>query len=198
MTWLPAKLTPMGPEEIRALLRARFGARQADILTAQIRLETGNGQRLWRYNFGNLKATSINRPYQTLRNVSERDASGALHRYQPEGEEGQTTRWDVPPGHPQTRFRAYETAEEGLDDFLGLLRSKRFRRAWTALAEGNAEAYFRELRKAGYFTATFDEYWRGVRPLLARPAKREHSSSGLFLIGLFGVGIFVYAGARRR
>jgi peptidoglycan hydrolase-like protein with peptidoglycan-binding domain len=69
----------------------------------------------------------------------------------------------VKPPHPWSRFRAFDTLEAGVTDYVGLLRTARYTRAWEMLVDGTLVGFVEELEKAGYFTADLHEYLAGMR-----------------------------------
>lgn len=163
------KTTIKGPE-FRDLLRgtlkeANGGVnvpeRMVSLLTAQSALETGHWEFLWNWNFGNSKAGEKTEGlFMNLRNVREVDRDGKEHWYNPDGEiddrDGEPVgeRYPVPPGHPATRFRAYETAEKGMVDWLALL-SSRFPNSWAAaLAGATPTEYARALKSERYYSGS--------------------------------------------
>lgn len=68
------------------------------------------------------------------------------------------------PTHPATRFRAFETLAEAMEEHLVLLARKRYRTAWPAVLAGDVGAFARELRARGYFTASAPAYASAMRP----------------------------------
>lgn len=67
--------------------------------------------------------------------------------------------------HPWTRFRAYDTAEEGLLDYLDFLVMERtqYLIAWNeGVLKGDPVTFSTELGKAGYYTAPIDRYTKTV------------------------------------
>jgi hypothetical protein len=67
--------------------------------------------------------------------------------------------------HPWCRFRAYETAEDGLVDYIDFLVSERVRylTAWNeGVLKGDPVTFSKELGKAGYYTADVDRYTKTV------------------------------------
>lgn len=83
-----------------------------------------------------------------------------------------------PPGHPQTRFRAYASAQEGVSEYVEFVANGRYKDAFKELLEGDPDGYVRALHAKGYFTAPVDVYAKGVislhrefvAKLSARPA----------------------------
>jgi hypothetical protein len=77
--------------------------------------------------------------------------------------------WFLAP-HPWTRFRAYETAEEGLLDYIDFLVMERSRylTAWNqGVMKGDPVTFSLELGKAGYYTADPTRYTKTVVSLFA-------------------------------
>jgi hypothetical protein len=72
--------------------------------------------------------------------------------------------WLTPP-HPWCRFEAFETLTEGIESQLGYLR--RHPQVLAALQTGDPAAYNRELRAAGYYTASPEVYLSGLQRELA-------------------------------
>jgi len=158
---VPAVRTSLGRSAIVAELgdayRAEFGEdpgpAQLAILAAQVGIETGNGEHLWCWNFGNIRG-SYKGQTTSLAHATEII----------DGKEV-----SVPGG-----FRAYPSAEEGARDFLRFLgvdttpnngRPNRYEAAWEAAKHGDVTAYVRALKQAGYFTASEAKYRTGVASL---------------------------------
>lgn len=141
MPQVPIRQTVLSPTEAERLLRLAWEARldvpvqdrQLRLLLALWDLETARGQRMWNHNWGNIIETDTSRPFYTA------DDSGNLRR-----------------------FKAYLTADEGADDFLGELH---FKREWfEPIAKGaSPEAFARGLKARGYFEAPLDRYARTLR-----------------------------------
>ncbi len=136
---------------------------------AKTALETGRWQSMWNFGFGNVKSGPVYDGFFTCIPLNE-VINGRTVWFVPEGQlagrpgtpvVGQ--RWTLPPGHPQTRMRAYVSAEEGARAYVRFVAaSKRYAAAWLALLNGDAVGYVRELKRAGYFTADESQYLRGV------------------------------------
>jgi hypothetical protein len=144
------------------------------VLMAQTALETARWLAIHRFNWGNVKASQRWAGQYTCFRCNE-VIDGAVRWFSPEGAERPKGTiiepfYEVPPGHPQTRFCAFETAAVGAVHFIRFLAvdtdgdgRNRYAAAWVAAMRGDAEAYCIELRKAGYYTADLDPYLRGVR-----------------------------------
>lgn len=120
-----------------------------DIVTAQACHETGNGRSMYNFNFGGIKGTS----------PSGMTAVSATHEW--EGERRYRT---------QARFRAYESLDEGAEDFLSLLH-RRYSAAITVADRGDVDAYAHALKQGGYFTGPEARYANDMRGLLGLPRR---------------------------
>lgn len=137
---------------------------------AKTALETGRWQKMWNWNWGNIKASDNYDGMYTCFPCNE-VLSGRVVWFSPEGaldrKDGEVTglAWAVPPGHPQTRFRAYANGYDGAQQYASFVALGRYREAWDRLLDGDAAGYVHELKKAGYFTADEKTYFRGVDAL---------------------------------
>lgn len=220
MGWLPALRTPLTPREAAQALADASGLRGAALALAiaQSALETDQWGKIWRFNFGNLKATA-GQDFQTLK-TNER-INGRLVWFAPEGQldgpNGKVVgeRWGVPPGHPQTRFAAYPSAQAGARGWWALLNRPRYAAALRELKAGQARAFALEASRAGYYTGKPEEYSAGLvalqrqfRPLADQiapakskgqtaanlPSSRGKGSGGgagvaLVLLGVLGAAV---------
>lgn len=176
-TYVPPVRTPLDRD---AAIRAISSAFEASVsietkalACAQSALESGRWQQLWNYNFGNAKAGPTYEGQYTSRRCNE-VIGGKLRWFRPEGEtvahwgerlyDDHLAPWKVPPGHPQTRFRAYAGPTDGAYAYIDLLR-ERFSKAWYALMMGNADAFVHALKAHGYFTAPEAPYHKAVASL---------------------------------
>lgn len=159
---VPDLLTPLTPAEAatcfwRAWRRVVGGEpprRQLALLLAQSCLETGWWRSVHRFNFGNVKVGS--------------SWEGDYCQFRCNEVIGGRLEWFDPP-HPQTSFRAHATADEGAAEHLAFLsRRPGYAAAWAALLSGDAAAYVRALKAAGYFTASLALYERAVLSLVSR------------------------------
>lgn len=159
-TLIPDKLTQMSKEDaIVAFYQAYcqvVGDEPKDkalaILVAQSCLETGWWKSIHNFNFGNIKAGSTYEGYYCQYRCNE-IINGHIE-------------WFDPP-HPQTNFRAYLSAGAGATEHMAFL-SKRahYAKAWAAALSGDPTAYVKELKAAGYFTASLDPYLQAVVSLV--------------------------------
>ena len=217
LTYVARKQTPLTFEQARDALETALGnaiggpptVRTLALALAHTALETGRWKSLYNYNWGNIKALKgYDGPYTCLgslaKPVSEILDDGEEHWFTPEGEVtgpngtriGET--YSVPPGHPQTRFRAYPDAAAGAARYVSLLSTNvRYALAWQELLKGNGSAFIDELARAVYFTANKTKYKDTVlsleREYLAKlggdtsppPSSPLVASSAGFLFPLF-------------
>jgi hypothetical protein len=147
----------------------------ARTLTAQFMAETGGGKYCFNWNLGNVKAKA-SEPHMYLRNVwecfSQARANAEVEKYPssariPTAEEIKQHGWKCPdtvvvysPPHPQCRFRAYASLQDGAQRWLGL--HQRITRNnpdyLTALNDGNVAAAAHALKQARYYTAGEQHY----------------------------------------
>ena len=73
----------------------------------------------------------------------------------------------VYPDHPWSCFRAFESLVSGAADHLELLH-RRFPNAFAAAREGNAFEFSVALKRAGYYTASVEQYTKGILGCLPR------------------------------
>lgn len=189
--FLPPAKTPLTVGVVREALRAglaRLASRERwnEVrehtvlgLLAQSALETGRWKSLWNYNFGNVKAGESYEGFFTcLPRVSE-VLDGVEVFFTPQGRleydggpiEGKV--WDVPPGHPQTRFRAFETVDGGVDAWLTAL-TQNFPIALQSLRAGAGMTdYAAVLKRQRYYTGNEQAYAKAISSLY-----NEYSVSG--------------------
>lgn len=191
--YLADKLTPLTPQQALLALRCAFelvdGAKPSPeclaLHTAQSALEAFRWRSLHNFCFTNAKASADYRGYFQCYRCNEK-IGGAWKYFVPEGELvggfGSAllgAPLAVPDGHPQTRFRAFLTAEAGALDHMQLVKRK-WPEAWTAARFGDAAAFVHGLKMRGFFTADEAPYFRGVAGLmreflpLARDITAQH------------------------
>ncbi len=174
-TWVPSHLTPFGLEEaaiaLRAALHGKVGkdpSREVLALAlAKTALETNRWRSIFCNNFGNVKCGDT---YPGLYCTIELNEvlNGRTVWFSPKGRldrRGGTVvaeHFEDPPGHPQTRMRAYLSREEGALAYVDFVAGGRYAEAWQSLLVGDAVGYVTKLRAKGYFTAPLDLYLRGV------------------------------------
>lgn len=172
------------PREVVAMLKLTWpnltenGART---LTAQFMAETGAGKHCYNWNLGNVKS-GPDELHMYLRGVWEvvspsgaqtqvSNVNGKAHIAT--AEEIQKNGWGCPPGqsivvfdppHPQCRFRAYNSLQEGAQRWLSHHRRIAMQNSSfvTRLNEGDTAAVAHALKVAGYYTASEADYARGM------------------------------------
>lgn len=135
------------------------------VIAAHGALETGHFQAgCWENNAGNVKpGTKWTGPYTCI--VLNEDLPGrGLVWFSPEGElvggRGSALKYPprpVPPGHPQTQMRAYDTLAEGIADKIRFLQKPSYAFAMACAQRGDASGYVRAIRKNNYFTGYRDQ-----------------------------------------
>lgn len=179
-TWTASRATPLdfdtAASALRSALRSELGADPSNatlaLALAKTALETGRWQKMYLWNWGNIKADIRTYPglYQCY--SCNEVLGGKVVWFSPRGrlsgKGGQVVAesYEDPPGHPQTRFRAYTSAADGAQEYVAFqARIKRYAAAWQRLLAGDVEGYVRTLSKAGYFTAPVETYLKTVRSL---------------------------------
>lgn len=140
-------------------------------------LETGRFSSCWNGNWGNIKASEKYEGMYTCIVLNE-VIGGKVQWFAPEGRltgnpaKGGVLAGDpadagrsVPPGHPQTRMRAFPTPSDGALDYVRFVAGGRYAEAWKLLLQGDARGYVHALKTAGYFTAPEEDYAKGVLSL---------------------------------
>jgi flagellum-specific peptidoglycan hydrolase FlgJ len=122
----------------------------ADLLAAQIALETADGRYSYGYNVGNMKASNkAGVKYQTLKT------------------------WEVENGvrkDMREPFLAHDSLDEGLLAYVQYLDRKGL---LDAADSGDLATYNRALKAAGYYTADEAQYGRNMQKRLDRWSKGE-------------------------
>jgi hypothetical protein len=163
---IPAQKTPVTrPEFIEACKRVWpkvFGEgtqpneASLGMLWAQAALETGHFQKMYNYNFGNIKASagwSQNNKFTGFKcGENLKDANGNVTSHLFSGE------------HPMCFFRAYDSLDAGVINFLGTLK-KSYGTALNFAAQGDPIGFTHALKQRGYFTADEDRYAKGIASL---------------------------------
>jgi hypothetical protein len=178
-TPVPAKRTPLSAQTLRetiARCRPDLPPQAVALLVAQSSIETGRFGHCYNFNIGNTKC-GAHVPHTYLRNTwemlspaqAQRAANSPLcHlcRFEPDlstidpSNGAARIRVTFQPPHPQTRFRAHASLEEGVREWLGFVEklSSRHPEIAEALRAGDTKGYARSLKHAGYFTASAAAY----------------------------------------
>ncbi len=184
-TYVRAQKTPLAFEEaagaMRAALTQYLGWAPAlpvlALALAKTAFETARWQSIWNNNWGNIKAGETYEGTYCSYACNEVLSTG-LKWFIPEGELDRKGGvvvgkvWLVPPGHPQTRFRAYPNAADGARRYVEFVAGGRYRDAWSMLLLGDAAGYVHALKLKGYFTADEAAYTRGVVSLQSEFSRR--------------------------
>lgn len=184
-------LTPLTFEEaaraMRAALKDAIRSSPSDpvlaLALAKTALETGRWTSIHCSNWGNVKAGPRYAGMYTSFKCNE-VLGGKVVWFAPEGQLSSKDgilvgkRYDVPPGHPQTRFRAYANEFDGAYEYVEFVASGRYVDAWKELLEGDAAGYVQALHRKGYFTADPAVYSKAVVSLQKEFEKRL-SGSGI-------------------
>lgn len=214
-TYVSPSRTVVTPGTLRVALKDAFGAagvpldeRALDVLVAFSAQETARWRSCWNYNLGNVKADDKwPGSYTCLTNVWE-ILNGVKRWFSPTGETAGKSgapvgpRYTNPPGHPQTRFRAYASLAEGVDGFVAKMVGK-YRPALDVLtAGGSSDAFVAALKRAYYFTGDLAGYQNSVRSFLREFSDEKEDvravQSALILLGYrLGVADGVFGPATR-
>lgn len=173
--YVTARLTPLSFDEASAALAAALrdaigkppSRETLALACAKSALETGRWRSIWNYNFGNIKASASYVGMYCCFELNE-VLGGKVVWFSPRGRldrkggkviaEAHTN----PPGHPQTRMRAYANKFDGAFDYADFVAGGRYATAWQKLLLGDAVGYVHALKVAGYFTAPESDYAKGV------------------------------------
>lgn len=181
--FLPDKLTVLTPREAILALRSAYETIEGvtptpqclAIHTAQAMLESGRFKSCHGYCFTNIKASTKYDGYFSCYKCNEQVKPGDWRWFIPQGElvgqfgtplKGEPL--PVPDGHPQTRFRAFTSAESGAIDHVSF-EKRRYPEAYTSARAGDVAGFVHNLKARGFFTADEAPYLRGVSGLY-----REH------------------------
>jgi hypothetical protein len=183
--YVPPQKTPLTFDEANDAMTLALAAVLGEVPSVPTRalalaktaLETGRWSAIWNSNWGNVKASDkYDGTYTCI--VLNEVIGGKVVWFAPEGRltgnpaKGGRHAGDlsdagrsVPPGHPQTRMRAFFTPGEGALDYVRFVAGGRYYAAWNLLLAGDAQGYVHALKSAGYFTADEATYARGVLSL---------------------------------
>lgn len=184
--YVPDQITPVAAADvIRDMFSAASLAFCKDVspetvavLTAHSALETGRWKSMHNWNFGNVKASASWAGLFTCFRCNE-IINGKVEWFNP-SDGG----YSVPPGHPQTRFRAFTSLETGLVSHLTFLTTKRYIKALDEALRGDPNKFCSELKSAGYFTAALAPYVRAVSSLFDEYLPAVHAYHNLSMKSL--------------
>lgn len=163
-------------------------------LLALIAVETGNGAKMNNFNVGNISASesytgNARRPGWFTITDSSSASDIDLHARMLRGE-------------APSAFRAYDSLEQGIRDYVDLLQRSRYQHLWAVMAQGDDSSMVAELKASGYspdygpqHVATFTSLRKQIREA---GYFGNTSSSGLkpLLVGgaiLIGAGLALQA-----
>lgn len=115
------------------------------VLWGQFALETARGKACFNWNLGNIKSVE----------GDGRDWC-VLHTF--EFINGQRVEMD-------DRFRSFPTLLEGARDYLAFLSRASYADPWSFVLAGDPEGFARALKRKGYYTASAEDYARGLKSL---------------------------------
>ncbi len=158
--------TVMSLSEAASALRTALSAGRSDLVRddvlclalAKSALETGRWKSMWNWNWGNVKAGPQYAGMFTCIRLNE-VLDGKLVWFDPDSE-GHA----VPPGHPQTRMRAYANRYDGAYEYVDAL-VRHFPRSYEMLFGADPAAFVRTLKAERYFTAAEGPYMSAVSKL---------------------------------
>lgn len=168
-----AKATPVTPEQVFLALASAWqvltGAlpdrHVLHIIHAQSALETGHWKSISNYNLGGAKkhGTCDWTYFTTTERFGTASADKFLASSKPGSEvvllkdEGQFKTLKFSGRQPMNCFASWETLSDASRDHLEMLFRK-FPKAIEQAKKGDAKAYVHELKRAGYFTASEEDY----------------------------------------
>ncbi len=161
----PVKTT-MTMTEAATALRAALSAGKSELVRddvvalalAKSALETGRWKSMWCWNWGNVKAgPKYEGMYCCIRLNEVLD--GKVVWFDPN-----SGGYAVPPGHPQTRMRAYANRYDGAYEYVAAL-VRHFPRSYESLFHADPAAFVRALKAERYFTAAEGPYMSAVTKL---------------------------------
>lgn len=177
-TYVPAILTPMSFDEaavaMSTALRGKLGHEpKREVLAlalAKSAFECARWKSIYCHNWGNIRPSATDSGLYTCFPICNEILSDMkIHWYAPEGEvvsrSNRTVmgaRYETPPGHPMSRFKAWASAAEGAEAYVKFVAGGRYAAAWTLLLAGDAAGYVTELKRKGYFTGPLQDYLSSV------------------------------------
>jgi hypothetical protein len=173
--YVEAKRTPISFElatdmmkwKLKSILGSDPSIEVLALALAKTALETGRWTQIWNGNWGNVKCANTYKGMYCCIKLNE-VLNGKIVWFAPEGQltskNGVVTGTvcELPPGHPQTRMRAFANNWDGVDCYVDFVAGGRYKTAWAKLLQGDAVGYVHSLKMAGYFTAPEESYRNGV------------------------------------
>jgi len=127
---------------------------QVNLILAQNAHETNYRKNMYNYNVGNIKYTGNKDKYDFIvLNTKEyiNDTSSVK---------------------VDAKFRAYESLEEGVKDYLNLIRRKPS--VWKAISSGDPDQFAHALKMTGYYTAPEKDYGRSLKMIYDNYGKKNN------------------------
>ena len=172
----PCRATPVSPEQVFVAMGAAWqlltgqvpDRKIIHILHAQSALETGHWRSIMNYNLGGAKKHGD--CDWTFFTTTERFQDAVAQKYVASSKPGEVTVLKQGDGWTTLRFSgkqsmncfaSWDDLDSAAKDHLALL-FRRFPKAVDAAKKGDPVGYVRELKRAGYFTASEDEYAKMV------------------------------------
>ena len=144
-------------DAIIKIWREKFGTNpskeQVAMILAQNDLETGHRKSMWNYNVGNITT----------------GPNGVFDYY-----DDLTTDEQVSPGvwkKMNLKYRAYPNLEAGVKDYINLLSTGRYTKAWQHILNPDPASFSKALKEAGYYTANEAPYTKNLVSLFAKNTK---------------------------
>jgi hypothetical protein len=135
----------------RSLFQTTPTKPQVAIILSQNALETGYRKNMWNYNVGNITTNGkgLNDYWEGLDWLYDyfTDTSGITQKQKKS---------------IKLKYKAYPNLIEGVKDYLKTISSGRYSKAWQNILNPDPEAYSKELKKAGYYTADEESYTKGL------------------------------------
>lgn len=142
-------------EAWKSLFGTQPSKEQIAILMSQNALETGHRKSMWNYNVGNI-TTDGKGKYDYWEGLDW------LYQSLPPDQTG------IPRRQKKTiqlKYRAYPSLIEGAKDYLKVISSGRYAKAWENILHPNIEEYSKALKQSGYYTADEAPYTKGLQSL---------------------------------
>ncbi len=168
---VPKTNTPVSDEQMAQAIvnvwQRLFGTapskEQVYMVMAQNAIETGyNRASMHNYNVGNIIVGGSDHDYFTAGDWMYTDKS-------------ETTKKTI-----TQHFRAYDSLEDGVEDYLKLLSgSKRYAEAWKHIKDPDIRSYSQALHDAGYYGAKVEDYTKGLLSQFSRFNKGNSYSAAL-------------------
>jgi len=128
---------------------------QIAILMSQNALETGHRKQMWNYNVGNI-TTDGKSSYDYWEGLDW------LYESLPPDQTGFSARQKKT---IKLKYRAYPSLIDGAKDYLKVISTGRYSKAWQNILHPNVSEYSKALKQSGYYTADEAPYTRGLQAL---------------------------------